>query len=247
MWRAWIRHGGISMLPDSMLPTTLQTKLEEDPFVYECSSPDCCPFHAALGNVAEHFISKYCALCICKRYVYTICSHLTQKISANTKYMPGRHKPMPEGIFKRKFSEDEDNIQHALEMAVLKEYKNPISGVDLPRGGSMNGTTPFLPKDKDPQLEIEEQLKSKVESLQLEGEQNHEKDVANLNMPLETPDVYEASLSKEEATDSVKSNDNSTRTRKTISRRLWARFDQETSAKESKNNGHNSTTFHSYN
>ena len=50
----------------------------------------------------------------------------------------------------------------------MKEYKNPISGIDLPRGGSMNGTT-VLPLDKDPAIEIKEQLKLKMEAMRIEG------------------------------------------------------------------------------
>ena len=115
MWRAWIRHGGSSPFPDSMLQTTLQTKLEEDMFLYECSSPDCCCFHAALENVVDYFIAKYCSLCICKRYVYIICNYLTDRISINTECISGHHKPTPEGTPMKKIY-NERIIKNALSM-----------------------------------------------------------------------------------------------------------------------------------
>ena len=50
----------------------------------------------------------------------------------------------------------------------MKEYKNPFSGVDLPKCGTMNGST-YLPKDKDPGIEIERQLKLQLDEMKLEG------------------------------------------------------------------------------
>lgn len=248
IWRACIQRGrNIAHFPDTMIPTALQTKLEEDMFAYECVSSDCCVFHGALENIAEHYIVKYCSLCICKRYVYTICSHLTSVISIGTECIPGYHKPTPEDTLKLNKIVDERSLKNALSMAVLKEYKNPISGVDLPKVGSMNGTT-FLPQDKDPALEIKEQLKLKMQTMRITEHENssHIDEVPKLPTEDDTS-------SRNNAANSIRSDGSSSRHTPTMwrrgsaSSRLRARFDQEHDSRYTSEARNSTTTYHSYN
>merc|ERR1712150_269454 len=224
-WRSWIKSGGNSMFfPEPLLDTSLQTKLEEDMFAYECSSPDSCNFHGALENLTDHYIVKYCSLSICKRYVYVMRNFLTEKVCIHTKCIAGKHKPASENSFENKRNCDETKMKNAMAMAVLKECKNPISGVDLPRGGSMNGTT-FLPQDKDPAIAITEQLKYKMQRLRIEESKDSE-DPMNLGCKVSQINNVQETYGSEYDWNrsSQKSDHASSQSKRTVSRRLWARF-----------------------
>lgn len=244
LWRASTRFYRSSPFPDAMVKTYLQSKLDEDQFVYECNSPDCCDFHAALENVAEHFIAKYCALCICKRYAYMLCSSLTPKISPETTSIPGRHIPATENIHVER-NIDPSIISSSVSMAVLKEYKNPFSGVDLPKCGTMNGST-YLPKDKDPGIEIERQLKLQLDEMKLEGDINNNKRLIPIEEETKLPMQCETSL-KENIADTIRSDDSISCGKKRTSRRLWARFDQEESLDTETEHIKDSTAYYSCN
>jgi len=236
MWRSWIRHGGNSMIfPETLLETVLQTKLEEDMFVYECSSPDCCGFHSRLEGYTDHYIAKYCSLCISKRYAFMICSFLTPNVCSSVECIDGKHKPTPEYSLVKGESNDEMKLKNAVSMAVLKEYTNPISGVELPRCGSMNGTT-FLPQDKDPAIAIKEQLKLKIHRLKIEEDEfKHEKKVID----------NENYSFKQSMDSSVKSDHPHSKSQRNLSRRLWARFDQ-VDDDHTKSDDRSETMYHSY-
>jgi hypothetical protein len=225
MWRSWVRHGGNSrFFPEPLVDGALQTKLEEDMFAYECSSPDSCDFHGALENLTDHYIVKYCSLCICKRYVYVVCHFLTENVCINTTCIAGKHKPALEDSINNKEKCEEIKLKNAIAMAVLKEYKNPISGIELPRGGTMNGTT-FLPQDKDPAIAIKEQLKHNMQRLKIEEAQDLE-DQANFGCKASQINVDKENYGSEYdwKKSSQKSDRLSSKSHRTVSRRLWARF-----------------------
>jgi len=237
LWRSWIRHGGNNVyFPEALLETALQTKLEEDMYAYECTSPDSCHFHGSLEGYTDHYIVKYCSLSISKRYVYTICSFLTENICINTECIPGRHKPTPEDSILHKESRDDLKMKTALSMAVLKEYTNPFSGVEVPRGGSMNGTT-FLPKDKDPAVAIMEQIKLKMHRMKTE-----EDELIKLASKAEELKIDNFNYCSKNVIESVKNSDNSNSNNRRP-RRLWARFEEGDSAKTENLTG---TMYHSY-
>jgi len=184
----------------AMIREVLKQKIENDRFLLEQSGGDCCRFHYELSETMD-FNVEHCPLATAKRMVYIVCDHLSRGVSPDD-YSPqhGRHVPTKNG--KLGIGSIGSNVttrvvQKALQMSIVKEYVNAISGVKTTAFGSMNGTT-SLPLDKDPAIEVARQVKQSLADLKLNETSNEDDttkyDTINENGPAfqteEFPSLY---------------------------------------------------------
>jgi len=174
MYKVVMDQGKVKAVKPNMVREYLKSKLENDPFLLKQYGGDGCAFHHELCNSMD-FSMENCALATAKRLVYLMCDYLTKGVLDDETYCPiyGKHVP-PQGgkvgVRMRSSVNTPISMENALKMAVRKEFFNPISGVEITAGcGTMNGTT-LLPTDRDPAIEVEQQLKKHMADLKIDDQ-----------------------------------------------------------------------------